>query len=261
MTNSFLNAFLCLDHKFVVFNLVLRNLKLKYRRSLFGIVWSLLGPGLSGFVYFFVFKYVVRMDIDNYLVFVLSGVLPWGFVTNSLTSGLETIVGNHTLFNKIPLRLNVFNLSENVTHFVNLLISLPIIVMFSLLTGHQINANALLMLPILALLFLLTYSLGFLLGIAFVYFRDLRHILALFLQVLFYLTPIVYKSEMIPERFNFIVYLNPFGVFFDSIHQVYYYGNSLSQNAILTMAGWSLAFMFIFQVVSHNISRKIVEDL
>lgn len=258
---NFFRSFLCLDHKFVIFHLVLRNLKLKYRRSLFGIVWSLLGPGLSGFVYYFVFKYVVKMDIENYLIFVLSGVLPWGFVTNSLTSGLETIVGNHTLFNKIPLRLNVFNLSENVTHFVNLLVSIPVLFFFSFVSDHSLSINAIYLLPILFMLFLLTYSMGFLLGVAFVYFRDLRHIMSIVLQVLFYLTPIVYKTDMIPEQFKMIVYLNPFGVFFDSIHQTYYYGNALSLSAFGIMASWSLFFVFVFYFVSTGISRRIVEDL
>lgn len=258
---SFFQSFLCLDHKFVIFNLVLRNLKLKYRRSFFGIIWSLLGPGLSGFVYFFVFKYVVKMEIDNYLVFVLSGVLPWGFVTNSLSSGLETIVGNHTLFNKIPLRLNVFNFSENITHFVNLIISLPILFLFSFLTNHQLSITSLLLFPILFLMFLMTYSMGFLLGIAFVYFRDLRHILTLIIQVLFYLTPIIYKSDMIPEKFKLIIYLNPFGVFFDSIHQVYYYGNMISLNSSLIMLAWTLFFIILFQVMNGKLSRRIVEDL
>lgn len=258
---SFFQSFLCLDHKYVIFNLVLRNLKLKYRRSFFGIVWSLLGPGLSGFVYYFVFKYVVKMDIHNYLVFVLSGVLPWGFVTNSLSSGLETIVGNHTLFNKIPLRLNVFNLSENITHFVNLIISLPILFLFSLLTNHELTLSCLFLIPIITLLFLMTYSMGYLLGIAFVYFRDLRHILALLIQVLFYLTPIIYKSDMIPEEFKMIIYFNPFGVFFDSIHRVFYYGKALGIEASIVMLSWTLFFIILFQITNSKLSRRIVEDL
>src|SRR3954453_19323172 len=86
--------FFCLGKKFLVYNMVSRNLKIKYRRSVLGVFWTLLSPIAMTVVYYFVFKVILQVRMPHYLVFILSGVLPWTFFSQSLSEGMESIAGS-----------------------------------------------------------------------------------------------------------------------------------------------------------------------
>src|SRR3954471_24738544 len=92
--------FFCFGKKFLVFNLVSRNLKIKYRRSVLGVFWTLLSPLAMAVIYYFVFRVVLNVRIDHYAVFILSGVLPWSFFGVTTLEGLDSILGNGSLISK-----------------------------------------------------------------------------------------------------------------------------------------------------------------
>src|SRR5689334_7103760 len=93
----------CLGKKFLVFNLVSRNLKLKYRRSVLGVFWTLLSPIAMGMVYYFIFKVILKVQMPYYLAFILSGVLPWTFFNQTILEGLESVVGSWSIVTKVPI--------------------------------------------------------------------------------------------------------------------------------------------------------------
>jgi ABC-type polysaccharide/polyol phosphate export permease len=118
----------CVGKKFLVFNLVSRNLKIKYRRSILGIFWTLLSPVAMGFVYYFVFKVILKVQIPHYLAFILSGVLPWSFFAQTVLEGMESIVSNWSIVTKVPIPIQVFSYVNAVTNLTTLFLALPVFI-------------------------------------------------------------------------------------------------------------------------------------
>lgn len=230
----------CLHRKFLVYNLVQRNLKLKYRQSILGWLWTVLIPAGSAVIYYLVFQYVMKVKIPNYLLFVMSGTLPWAFFSTVLLNGMESIVGNQPLVNKVPLPLSVFPYSEVITGFINLLFAVPVIVVISLVSGAPWGWQ-LLMIPICYFcLFFQSYGFSLMLATSFVFFRDLRHALAILLQMWFYVTPILYTSDMVPAEARGYLWLNPVCTIFEGLHTSTAFGHFLAPEKFCAMLIWTV---------------------
>jgi ABC-type polysaccharide/polyol phosphate export permease len=242
LTERFLgfDAF-CLNKKFLVYNLVNRNLKVKYRRSFLGFFWTILSPlGISA-IYYFVFKVVMKVDRPHYLPFILCGVLPWTFFSQSLNEATESIVGNQGLISKIPVPIQAFPYVVSITNFSTLLFALPIIIGLALLSGVPLNWGMLGVFFYFFTLLVISYCLGAVLGVLYVYLRDLKHAIGLLLQIWFYATPIIYDKSMIPEKYKFLLLINPVGAVFVGIQE-----SVLGLNGNwLHSAGVSLAWMLV----------------
>lgn len=211
---NFIKKYFCLDNTYLIKNLILRNLKIRYRGSIVGIFWTVLIPVLTSVVYFFVFKYVLRVGSPNYLLIIVSGLLPWTFVSQSLVAGLESIVSNQSLLNKVSITPHSLTISENITYFINLILSLPILIVLMLYSKIPFSLYTYQYLVYLILLFLFAYSLSIILSYIFVYFRDLKFMFSVVIQFWFYLTPIMYTKDLIPEKYFNLIYMNPIGPIF-----------------------------------------------
>src|SRR5690349_10337533 len=113
----------CFSKKFLVFNLVSKNLKTKYHRSFLGIFWTLISPLSMGLVYFFAFKVVMKVQQPHYLALLLCGVLPWSFFSQTLGEGTESIVNSFGLLSKVPIPLPVFPFVGALTNLTTLMLS------------------------------------------------------------------------------------------------------------------------------------------
>ncbi|MCM2279309.1 MAG: ABC transporter permease [Oligoflexia bacterium] len=249
----------CLGKKFLVFNLISRNLKIKYRRSILGLFWTLLGPIAMTAVYYFVFKVVLKVDIPHYTVFILSGVLFWNFFAQTIVEGMESIVGNWGLVSKVPIQLQVFPYVGALTNLVTLGLALPVVFAACFFSKVPVGPS-LLLLPFYTLaLFFMAYGFAFVLSIGFVFFRDLRHMMGIFIQIWFYSTPVIYNESLIPEKFQWILYANPVGLVFSGLHQVFIYGAWPSEIELLTVVGWSIASLGAAVLLHHRYGRTLVE--
>ena len=201
----------------VVGLLVRRDLKVKYRGSFFGYLWSMLNPLLFMLIISFVFSKFMK-GIPNYNLYVLSGILCWNMANHSLVGGTHSIAGNGHLMRKIKMPIWVFPCVPLGTALVNLVLSLFPFFIVMLWTGILPTWN-LLALPIVIALFSV-----FLLGIALalatvnVFFRDVGHVLEPLLQLTFYATPIIYDRHRqgISESFYSLLGLNPFTQFIEA---------------------------------------------
>jgi lipopolysaccharide transport system permease protein len=210
----------CLGKKFLVFNLVGRNLKIKYRRSALGILWTLVAPTALACVYYFVFVKVVKIQMPHYLGFILSGIFLWTFFARTVVEGTESLVGNITLLTKIPIPLQIFPFVTTVTNFSTLLLSLPVLFTALAISGVPISATLVLFPVYLALLFMMAYGFALILALGFVYFRDLKHVMEIVMQVWFYGTPVLFDAKMIPENYHWVLYANPTGLLFHHLHLI-----------------------------------------
>jgi ABC-type polysaccharide/polyol phosphate export permease len=251
----------CMGKKYLVYNLVARNLKVKYRRSILGIFWTLAHPLSMTAIYYFVFKVILKVQIPHYLVFMLSGILTWNFFASSVSEGLESLVGNIGLLTKIPIPIQIFPFVGTVTNMITWSFSLPILLASALLSGTGMGWSIVTLPFFIGLLFVMAYSLSVIMGIAFVYFRDLRHILTLILQAWFYATPVIYSAEMIPSKYQWVLFLNPVGKVFTAIHGLFVDGRWPTDGEWVMSTFWALALLFGALSTHKKLSGGLIENL
>lgn len=251
----------CTSKKFLVFNLVSRNLKIKYRRSLLGLLWTLAHPLAMTAIYYFVFKVILQVKMAHYLVFMLSGVLTWSFFSATLSEGLESLVGNFGLLTKVPIPIQVFSYVGTITNVVTWILSLPVLLSAAWISGTGMGWSLFVLPYFVVLLFLVSYGVSLILSMAFVFFRDLRHILGLGLQLWFYATPVIYDESMIPEKYKWLLNLNPVAKIFTGIHGIFVEGRWPSQSELGVPFLWTLAIVLLALFLRRRWSDQLVENL
>jgi ABC-type polysaccharide/polyol phosphate export permease len=204
--------------------LVARDLKVRYRRSTIGFLWTMLQPLLTMLVLTGVFSALFRFEIPNYPVYALAGIMFWNFFSQSITSSMNSLRGNAPLFTKVPVPKAVFPIATVIAGVINLLLALVPLFAILLVTGHPIRP-AVLFLPVAILLAaLFTLGAGLLLSPLSVFFHDLIEMVGVMLTLLMYLTPLFYPMDIVPDRFRWAVRFNPIRSILEVFRDPIYYG-------------------------------------
>ena len=246
----------------VVLLLIRRELKVKYAGSLLGYLWSMLNPLLSMLVISFVFSHFVR-DIDNYPIFVLSGIIFWNMASFALVLGTNSIVANTSLIRKIKLPGWVFPSVSLGTASVNLSLSLIPYSLLYLVSGASPTVNIFLF-PLALLLFVIFLGgLVMTLSTLNVFFRDVSHVLEPVLGLVFYATPLLYNrnSKAIPPEFANLLLLNPFTHFIETLRATLYEGRAPSLTQWATAGSISFVSALIGTIVYKKAKNKIIFKL
>ena len=216
-----------LRYRDLVLALVARELKVRYRRSAIGFVWTMLQPLLTMLVLRTVFSTLFQAKSTevpgNYAVFVLAGLLFWNFFSQSIVSSMNSLRGNAGLLQKLPVPTMVFPLATVLSGLVNLVLALVPLFLILLVTGHPLRPS-LFFLPVSILLVaLFTLGAGLLLAPLAVFFSDVVELVGMLLTLLMYLTPVIYPKDIVPADWRWIVRYNPIRsileVFRDPIYQ------------------------------------------
>jgi ABC-type polysaccharide/polyol phosphate export permease len=186
-----------------------RSLKTRYKRSVLGVVWTLLNPILTMIVLTLVFSNLFRFDIKHYPVYLLSGLVIWGFFSSTTTEAMGEMVLSGDLLRRIYVPKSVFAVSAIGTGLVNLGISLIPLFAIALITGVPIRPAILVMPPAILLLAIFSLGVGLILATAAVYFADMLPVYDVILKVWIYATPIFYPIGIIPQPWNRLFRLNP----------------------------------------------------
>lgn len=204
--------------------LVVRDLKVRYRRSAIGFLWTMLQPLLTMLVLTLVFSAIFRFEIANYPVYALAGIMFWNFFSQSITTSMNSLRGNAHLLTKIPVPKAVFPLATVIAGVINLLFALVPLFAILLFTGHPIRP-ALLFLPAAVLLAaLFTLGAGLLLSPMAVFFYDTIEMIGVVMTLLMYMTPIFYPMDIIPEKYLWAVRFNPIRSVLEVFRDPIYFG-------------------------------------
>ena len=202
-------AALARQYRFLMKQLVTRDLKVKYKASVFGFLWSFLNPLLMMVVYSFVFSTIFRSNIDHFPVYLLSGIVIFNFFSDSTSLGLLTITGNAALITKVYIPKYVFPISKVLSSAVNLVISLAPLLIMMLCTGVHFT-KALLLLPfVLVFLIMLSTGVSLILSTLTVFFRDTQFLWGILITIINFMTPVFYPESIIPAAFRTLYHLNP----------------------------------------------------
>lgn len=193
----------------LVWNLVARDLRVKYKGSTLGFAWSLLHPLAMAGVYTIAFRYILVVPIDRFPLFLLSGLLPWMFFAGALAQATGSIADNGPLIRKVAFPRLALPCGAVASQFVQFLLMYSVIVPVGLLLGSGLPPSLAGIVPVLALQLVFTAGLGLALATAHTYFRDTRHLVEVVLQVWFWATPIVYSPALVPAPLERLLALNP----------------------------------------------------
>lgn len=199
-------------YQFLLYQLVLRDFKVKYKRSVLGVLWSILHPLFMMLIMTVVFTNLFRMTTSgsmNYPVYIITGLVIFNFFTEATNYSLTAITGNFNLITKVHLPKYIFPVSKTITSCVNLFFSLIALYAVIFVTGEAVTWHHILLLYDFICLFLFTLGVGFILAALTVFFRDMIYLYNLLTLAWTYLTPIFYDISIVGEQMIPVFRVNP----------------------------------------------------
>lgn len=226
--------------------LVIKNVKLKYRRSWLGYVWSILSPLMVMTVMSVVFSTMFKRNIENFPVYLFCGQLLFNFMNTATTQSCFSVSGNAALLKKTYVPKYLFTLAKITSALVDLLFSLGALVIVLLVTGHPITWYALLFPLVLLQLYVFCIGLGLFLAQASVFFKDTQFIYGAVTTAWMYLTPIFYPIESLPEKLIwFVKHCNPMYFYIGQFRDLIYHGRMPGHLIMLAGCGAAVLMLII----------------
>ncbi|MDO8954807.1 MAG: ABC transporter permease [Gammaproteobacteria bacterium] len=251
-----------LTKDFEIIKVLTKNaLKIKYKRSKLGLIWSVLNPIFNIVVISFVFSRFSGTSFSKFVIFFFSGYLAWSFFSNSVLGATNSFIANESLIKKAPINLLIFPIVTIAVSFVEFMLSIFTLTIIALLFGMKITP-ALLIMPY-AILALLAFTIGLALIVSVItaFFRDMVHIFSVFMQMWFYLTPVLYSKHILAGKASFLLYINPMAYYIDSFRQPVNNGDLPSLFTLLMMAVFAAASLLIGTMVFKKYRSRIIFGL
>jgi ABC-2 type transport system permease protein len=243
-------------------NLVLKDLKLKYRGSVLGFLWSLANPLSLILVYSFVFTRMLRTEVPDFGYFFLVGILPWNFFAQSLMMSTGAVIDNGNLIKKVWLPSEVFPLTTVLFNLAQFVLALFMLMPAGIIYFHKsITSSWLALLPILSLHVIFTLGLCMVFCTATVFYRDIKHFTEIFVMLLFWLTPVVYDFRVLPDSLQMIVYSNPVSHFIAAYQDIFYFGIVPEASDILIMVVMSFSSLFFGFLLFVTYKSRFAEEI
>jgi lipopolysaccharide transport system permease protein len=241
--------------------MVVRDIKLRYKRSVLGIAWSLLNPLAQLLVFTFIFRQALSLDVPNYPLFVFTGALTWGWFQAGLVLAAGAITDNRELIKRPGFPTAILPVVTVTSQLIHFLLALPVLLLFVVLGGGRLTAAVSMLPVIIALQFLLTLSLGYLVATFQVTFRDTQHLLGVFLMLLFYLTPIFYDADIIPVAYRSLYNLNPMVHLLAAYRAIFVKGDLPHLPTLLALGVFCGGLLWFGHKVFTRASYHFVEEL
>jgi ABC-type polysaccharide/polyol phosphate export permease len=240
---------------------VQKEIRGKYKGSFLGVLWSFINPLLMVLVYALVFPYIMRTNVDHYLIFLIVAIIPWNFFTTVINSGCNCIWINGGIIKKVYFPREILPISVVSAGLVNFLISCLIILLFLLFGGIGFSWQ-ILWLPLIAIIqSCLSLGLLFILSAINVYIRDIEYFVAFLINLLFYATPILYTVDMFPEKIRWVLYLNPMSHLIDAYRSIFYYQTMPNLPSLLYIALLALLFLGFGYMIFKKLEKGFAEEV
>ncbi len=238
-----------------------KEITLKYKRTGLGILWSIVNPLLQALVLVIAFKVFMRVQMENYTFFLLSALFPWNWFSASVVVSTGTLIGNVSLIKKIRFPRHFLVIATVLSQLVNFLFSLPILVGIAYLAGKGLGGSWLLGVPLL-IAAQFTATTGVCLAIAMVnaYFRDMEYIIGVLISMLFWMTPIIYPLEAIPEVYRIYLVLNPLTYTITAWRDVFML-NTIDWGNIGISLGSAAVFLLAGVLIFQRLGKRLDEVL
>lgn len=259
-------------------NLTLRELRGKYKRSLLGWSWSLLNPLATMLVFTLVFRFFLKIEVPlgdpsglrNFAFYLLCGLLPFNFLSNGMVGGMGSLIGNSNLIKKVWFPREILVGANVSSWLVSFLIEMGVLAAALLVVGNMVLPWLPVAILVIAVQAAFTVGLGLALSALNVYFRDIQHLIGIFLQLWFYATPIVYPISLVPDRaelwgrdvpVRFIYDLNPMTRFAEVYRDLLYDLRMPSGWDVLYVVVFSAATLVVGLMIFNRLEPRLAEEL
>ena len=247
--------------KGILFNFAISDLKIRYKNSILGIFWSLIEPLLMLGVLFFVFSTMFKFEIENFPIYLLLGIICYNFFKNGTTFALNSLTNRSSLMTQIYFPRSIPGISSGVTAAIMLILELVVLGIFMIVLEFTPPITILILPLILALEFLLILGIALPLSVLNVKFKDTEFIWMVVVHAGFFLTPIFYQFDMLPDNIQSILQFSPVVQIVTMAHHVVLYGVLPSINSILYAVGSTSAIMIIGYLIFRRYQSRIVEEI
>ena len=245
-----------MKYRWLLQELISRDLKIKYRRSFLGYLWSILNPLLMMAILTVVFSRMFRFEIANYPVYLLAGQLIFTFFVEATTVSMQSVLSGASLIKKVYLPKLIFPLSKTLSGLVNLGFSLVALFVVVFATGNGFHITLVLLPLFLVYVLVFTMGVSLLVSTLVVFFRDTQYLYGLFLTALNYLTPIFYQVSMLPQWLQELMVVNPMYNYVTMFRKIILYGQWPS----LWEHGVCIAFSIGTLVLGYYVFKKKEKD-
>ena len=247
--------------KGILFNFAISDLKIRYRNSVLGVLWSLIEPLLMLGVLFFVFSTMFKFEIENFPIYLLTGIICYNFFKNSTTFALNSLTNRSALMSQIYFPRAIPAISSGVTGAIMLIFELIVLGIFMVVLQFTPPITILLLPLILALEFLLVLGIALPLSVLNVKFKDTEFIWMVVVHAGFFLTPIFYQFNMLPDYVQSILQFSPVVQIVTMSHHIVLYGVLPPINSILYAVGSISVITGIGYLIFRKYQAKIVEEV
>ncbi len=247
-------------YSFLLQQLISRDFKVKYKRSVLGVLWSLLYPILTMAVMAIVFSNVFKMSTPgvNYLAYLLSGLVMFNYFSEASNLAMSSVVANFSLINKIYIPKYIFPLSKCLFVGINFLLTLIPLYIVLFATGTGVNIYHLMLPYAFICLFMFTLGMGFILSAVSVFLRDMFYIYGIIIMLWTYLTPIMYDIKLISVELQTLFKLNPMYHYINFAREIILYHRIPQPFTWMVCLGSSLAVLLIGVVVFRKTQDKFI---
>ncbi len=242
--------------------LVVRHLASRYRGSILGFLWSFLNPLFLMLVYTLVFKFYIRFEeVHNYTIFIFCGLLPWIWTQSALIEGSTAITSSGHLITKSMFPAHILPTVAVITSMIHFLLSLPLLLLFMLYFQMPFHLTLLVVPFIIVLHFALLCGASWFLSALNVQFRDVQHVIGNLLNLVFFLSPVLYPRTTVPERYRFTFDYNPIAILIETYHGLIIDGILPTLSSMVILSAWALIMLLLGGAVYQRYRENFAELL
>lgn len=246
----------------MIFSLVKRDLRGKYKASFLGFLWTFINPLCQILVYTFVFQFIMRTGIEQFSVYLISGMIPWIFFSTAVSGGTMCIKNQSEMVKKIYFPREVLPIAFVTSAFINMLFCFVMIFVVIAFSGRGFSIVALLFLPLVMIIeYIIALGFTFIVSGLTVYFRDMEHIVGVIMMAWIYLTPIMYSIDMVPEKLRGVYYVNPMTPVVQGYQQILYYKEIPELSTLLLSGLFGIVILMIGAIAFRYMERNFAEEM
>ena len=258
MLNVFKNLY---NYRELLKTSVKKEIRGKYKNSFLGVLWSFLNPLLQIMVYAIVFQMILKNPQENYAIFLCCALIPWTFFSTTISRAAFNCIENGNILKKVYFPREILPISVVTSEAVNFFISTVIILGFVIIGGVGISKYIIFYPLIFISQYILLIGISLIVTSICVYLRDLQHFIGIFLQLMFYATPIVYNVNSIPDNFKWILQINPMTYIIEAYRSIFYYKAIPELKPILILIIISLMLCVIGYLIFNKLQKGFAEQL
>ena len=250
------------NYREMIYSLVQKELRGKYKGSVLGFLWSLLIPLFQLVIYTIVFSVFMRSGIEKFYMFLFVALIPWLFFNNCISGGATSIIQQKNLVQKIYFPRQVLPLAYTVSYFINMLLSFIVVFAALFISGIGIKLSVMCYLPVIMLVeFVMGLGGAFLFSALTVYFRDLEYIIGIVTMAWMYMTPILYPIDQVPEQVQPLLYYNPMTSVVVAFRDILYYQQAPDMKTLIYAVVWGIVLLVVGSMVFSRLQHNFAEEL